>query len=202
MAEIGASANINVAQALQLISAQIEATPKQLALAADRALKKTCKWATFHMTRELSQVTGIVGKALKLRFSMKKVGTSYILWVGTKPIVAELAGSARMNARGVRVRSHQFDSAFIASMYGQDNAVWIRAKKNREYGYQTTALKRKPNPNRLPAHLQGRFPVQHLAISIADEAAELMKRFEPRIEAEFQKKLKQELNYAANVEGE
>lgn len=74
MAEPGVNINLNFAKELQLASAMIEATPKQLEKAGARAIKKTMRWVHTRLARELSQQLGIPQKNLKPRFSLKTVG--------------------------------------------------------------------------------------------------------------------------------
>ncbi|HHF3242392.1 TPA: hypothetical protein ACPJ2D_004432, partial [Vibrio alginolyticus] len=165
--------------------------------------KKTMRWMYTRAAREISQLTGIPQKALKFRFSLKTVGKGAeavtILWIGISPVLAEKAGKARQTKKGVSLKKHRYEGAFVADMYGYDSAVWIRASRNHSQ-YTTTGKARKANPNSLPAHLRGRFPVQHIAIDIADPATQALKRLESRVPDEFRKKLDQELNYVVNHE--
>ncbi|EGR3852969.1 hypothetical protein ACOCGL_003410, partial [Vibrio cholerae] len=165
--------------------------------------KKTMRWMQTRISREVSQLTGIPQKSLKTRYHLRTVGSGAnavtILWVGISPVVAEKAGRARQTKKGVSVKQHRYDGAFVSDMYGYDSAVWIRATRNVNQ-YTTTSQRRKPNPNALPAHLRGRFPVQHLAVDIAETATQSLRRLEARVPDEFRKKLDQELNYVMNHE--
>ncbi|HHY0482731.1 phage tail protein [Vibrio parahaemolyticus] len=203
MAAPGVDIKVNFANELQRVSAKIAATPKQLEKAGQRAIKKTMRWMYSRVAREVSQLTGIPQKALKPRYSLKTVGKGAeavtILWIGISPILAEKAGKARQTKKGVSLKKHRYDGAFVADMYGYNSAVWIRASRNHSQ-YTTTGKPRKVNPNSLPAHLRGRFPVQHLAIDISDSANQALKRLEARVPDEFRKKLDQELNYVVNHE--
>lgn len=203
MAAPGTDFKINFSQELQRASAKLAATPKQLEKAAQRAVKKTMRWMYTRAAREVAQATGIPLKALKPRLSLVTVGKGTeavtILWIGISPVLAERAGRARQTKKGVSVKKHRFEGAFVSDMYGYSDAVWIRASRNAGR-YTTTSQRRKANPNSLPAHLRGRFPLQHLAIDIADPATEALKRLQSRVPDEFRKKLDQELNYVVNHE--
>lgn len=203
MAARGVDFKINFSKELQRVSAQIAATPKQLEQAGQRAIKKTMRWMQTRISREVSQLTGIPQKSLKTRYHLRTVGSGAnavtILWIGISPVVAEKAGRARQTKKGVSVKQHRYDGAFVSDMYGYDSAVWIRATRNVNE-YTTTSQRRKPNPNALPAHLRGRFPVQHLAVDIAETATQSLRRLEARVPDEFRKKLDQELNYVMNHE--
>lgn len=203
MAEPGIDIKFNFAKELQRVSAKITATPKQLEKAGQRAIKKTMRWMYTRAAREISQATGIAQKALKPRFSLKTVGKGSeavtILWLGISPVLAEKAGRPRQTRAGVSVKKERYEGAFVSDLYGYNDAVWIRASRNNGR-YTTTAKRRKANPNSLPAHLRGRFPVQHVAVDIADTASQAFKRLEARVPDEFRKKLDQEINYVVNHE--
>ncbi|OCH08089.1 hypothetical protein A6D98_09695 [Aliivibrio fischeri] len=203
MAEPGVDIKLNFAKELQLASAKIIATPKQLEKAGQRAIKKTMRWMNTRLSREVSQITGIPQKALKARYSLKTVGKGMdavtILWIGVSPVLAEKAGRARQTRKGVSLKKHRYEGAFVSDMYGYESAVWIRASRN-DGRYTTTSKQRKANPNSLPARFRGRFPVQHVAIDIADPVSKALKRLEARVPDEFRKKLGQELNYVVNHE--
>ncbi|PMP51646.1 MULTISPECIES: phage tail protein [Vibrio] len=203
MAEPGVNINLNFAKELQLASAMIEATPKQLEKAGARAIKKTMRWVHTRIARELSQQLGIPQKNLKPRFSLKTVGKGAdavtILWMGTANVLAEKAGKARQTRAGVSIGKRRYQGAFIRDMYGYDDAVWIRASRNNGQ-YATTGRKRKPNSNSISPEFRGRFPVQHVAVEVNDLAAEVFRRFESRIPDQFRKILGQEINYVMNHE--
>lgn len=203
MSQNGVDVKINFAREVQQATAALQSTPKQLEIAGNRAIKKTMRWLQTRIARELSQTLGLAQKVLKPRFSLKTVGKgadqATVLWLGIAPILAEKAGNARQTKAGVSLGKRRYEGAFIASMYGYDDAVWIRAKRNNGR-YHTTSKQRKPNPNSISSELRGRFPVQHIAVDIGDQAAEIFKRFESRIPEEFRKILGQELNYVVNHE--
>lgn len=48
--------------------------------------------------------------------------------------------------------------------------------------------------------LIGRFPVQAVGVSIEDEASQILLRLEQQVNKRFGEILKQELNYAINIE--
>ncbi|NYZ70406.1 hypothetical protein H0A36_30810 [Endozoicomonas sp. SM1973] len=55
-------------------------------------------------------------------------------------------------------------------------------------------------PGNVPSHLQGRFPVERIGIAIDPIAAELFKRYQSRVNVQFNRILEQELHYALNIE--
>lgn len=204
MAEPGVDIHINFSKSLQIVTSQLEAKPAQLKKAYRRAIKKTMRWLRTQIARNIASQTGIPQKKLKTRFSMKTLGSGAaavdILWIGTVPVPAEDVGKARQTTKGVSVKKHRFEGAFLSDIYGSSgDAVWIRASRNAGR-YASTGRARKPNPHQLPAALRGRFPLQHLAVEMADPAERAMKRLEQRVPDVFQKRFEEELNYVVNHE--
>ena len=179
MALNGVDIQIDFARELQLASAAIQATPKQLELAGQRAIKKTMRWLQTRISRELAQALGVSQKVLKPRFSLKTVGkgsdAATILWLGVNNLPAEKAGAARQTRRGVTVGKRKYEGSFYRQVCGDEKRVWHR-KDDR------------------------RFPVVADVIEISDQATDIFSRFEQRIPAQFSKVLEQELNYVVNHE--
>lgn len=177
MAQPGVDIQLNFAKELQQASAAIQATPKQLALAGQRAIKKTMRWLKVRIARELSQSLAISQKVLTPRFSLSTVGTGLdattILWLGVNSMPAEMLGNARQTRRGVTVGKRKYEGAFYRRVYGDRSRVWRRKGTSR-------------------------LPVQAEVVEISDQASEVFKRFQTRIPAEFQRILQQELNYVVN----
>lgn len=65
MAESGVSVQMNFARAIRNVTARIEATPAQLTKASERAMKKTIRWLSGRVARELAQQLGVPQKYLK-----------------------------------------------------------------------------------------------------------------------------------------
>ncbi|EJG1615098.1 hypothetical protein CFE14_RS15805 [Vibrio parahaemolyticus] len=202
--ESGVSVELNFAQAIRTATAIIEATPKQLQKATDRAIKKTMRWAGRIVARELGQTLGVAQKALKSRVSVSTVGKGadqvHILWLGVAALAADKAGKARQTKRGVTVRGRRFDSAFVADIYNGEPNVWIRTAKNRERNHTTLSRRRKAATSSPDPKLRGRFPVQRVGIEVEDPAVEIFNRLQRRVEDRFKTVLDQELNYAVNHE--
>lgn len=176
---------------------------KEVAKAIERALKKTGRWLRTYTLRNLSKELSIKQAALKNRFILAydKNKKTVNLWVGLLAISAENLGSVRQNAAGTKAGSHQFDGAFYTRIYG-DERVYIRASRNRVMQHDVVRQNRKSasyRPIRDP-DLIGRFPVQAVGISIEDEASQILLRLEQQVNKRFGEILKQELNYAINVE--
>ncbi|MBE5148027.1 hypothetical protein HJ042_07860 [Vibrio parahaemolyticus] len=187
-----------------LIADEFAGMEKQVAKAIERALKKTGRWLRTYTLRRLSKALGIKQAALKNRFILAydKEKKTVNLWVGLLAISAENLGGVRQNAAGTKAGSHQFDGAFYTKIYGDDERVYIRASRNRVMQHDVVRQSRKPAPYRpiRDPDLVGRFPVQAVGISIEDEASQILLRLEQQVNKRFGEILKQELNYAINVE--
>ncbi|HBC3581856.1 TPA: hypothetical protein KDZ67_002924 [Vibrio parahaemolyticus] len=187
-----------------LIADEFAGMEKQVAKAIERALKKTGRWLRTYTLRRLSKELGIKQAALKNRFILAydKEKKTVNLWVGLLAISAENLGGVRQNAAGTKAGSHQFDGAFYTKIYGDDERVYIRASRNRVMQHDVVHQSRKPAPYRpiRDPDLIGRFPVQAVGISIEDEASQILLRLEQQVNKRFGEILKQELNYAINVE--
>lgn len=187
-----------------LIADEFAGMEKQVAKAIERALKKTGRWLRTHTMRHLSKELAIKQATLKNRFILAydKDKKTVNLWVGLLAIAAEGLGGVRQNAAGTKAGSRQFDGAFYTKIYGDDERVYIRASRNRVMQHDVVRQNRKPasyRPIRNP-NLIGRFPVQAVGISIEDEASQILLRLEQQVNKRFGEILKQELNYAINLE--
>ncbi len=203
MAESGVSVEMNFSRAIRDITARIEATPQQLSKASDRAMKKTIRWLSGRVARELSQQLGITQKYLKKRLLVRTAGKGmdqvHILWLGAMPLAAEQAGKARQTRKGVTVGQRKYEGAFYRSIYNADENVWIRSSRNQ--GYTTLSQSsRKPSSRQLAPEYAGRFPVQRLGVEIETIAAEIFRRLDRRAIDRFNTLFEQELNYAVNHE--
>lgn len=203
MAENGVNVHLNFARAIRNATARIEATPAQLTKASERAMKKTIRWLSGRVARELAQQLGIPQKYLKRRLLVRTAGKGsdqvHILWLGAMPLAAEQAGKARQTRKGVTVGKRKFDGAFYRAVYNADENVYIRTARNQ--GYTTLSPgQRKPANRKLAPEYAGRFPIQRLGVEIEAIAAEIFRRLDRRAMDRFNTLIEQELNYAVNHE--
>ncbi len=204
MAQAGVSVEMNFAREVTRATAAIQATPKQLEKASNRAIKKTIRWLRTRIAREISAATKVPQKALKPRLTASVAGRGsdrvHILWFGSMPLPAENAGNPRQTRKGTNVGRHRYEGAFVATIYNPEANVWIRTRRNASAGHYTLGKRRKPAPSGVPPELSGRFPVQRVGIPLDTLAAEVFKRYQKRAEARFGVLIEQELNYAVNHE--
>ncbi|MBU2708828.1 hypothetical protein KCM76_22735 [Zooshikella marina] len=192
---------ISTEKHLQPLIDQLENQPKLFTKAVQRAMRKTARWLKTRMARELAKQMGVVQKGLKSRFILSTEGKGknqkFIFWLGTYPLAAEMAGKPRNTKKGVSVKKHRFVGAFYKQVYGSSQHVWIRSQRNTRYSLVRPSSS---TPGNVPKRLSGRFPVERLGIEIDPIAVELFKRYERRVNSQFNRLLEKELNYVLNVE--
>lgn len=213
MAESGVSLEMNFAREITRATAAIQATPKQIEVASQRALKKTIRWLSSRIAREIGQALNVPQKSFKRRLSVKAVGRGsdqvHILWLGVAPLAAELVGRPRQTKQGVSVGKHRFQGAFYKDVYGDGASVWIRKSRAAALGLKLPQWGRKSRggdsrfmdyggPN--DSSNRGRFPVMRVSIDIESVAAEIFRRYDRRAIDRFSTVIDQELNYAVNHE--
>lgn len=205
MAQSGVSVQMNFAREITRATAAIQATPKQLEKASNRAMRKTIRWLKTRIAREISLLTKVPQKALKPRMTVSTAGRGtdrvHILWFGTLPLAAEQAGNPRQTRRGTNVGKHRFEGAFVSKIYNPEANVWVRTRRNASAGHFTLGKQRRGRPSgSVPSALSGRFPVQRVGIDLGTMAGEVFRRYQRRAEARFAELIDQELNYAVNHE--
>lgn len=204
MAQPGVSVQLNFAQEITRATAAMQATPRQVERASERAIKKTIRWLQTRIAREVGAALGLPQKSLKPRLTTSVVGSGadrvHILWFGSLPLPAERAGKARQTRRGTSVGRRRFDGAFVTQIYNPEANVWIRSRRNVNAGHFTMGKPRRASGASVPPELSGRFPVQRVGIELDAQAREIFKRYQHRAQARFGELIDQELNYAVNHE--
>lgn len=213
MAASGANFQLNFAQEITRVTAQIQTTPEQVKKAGERARRKTMRWLSTRMAREISQALRVPQKSLKTRWSTTTAGSGAeqvtILWFGTLPLPAENAGRPRQGKKGTTAAGRRFDGAFYRSVYDGVARVWIRKSRAQALGLQLPAMSRKNGGGSQrfldlggsnDSSNRGRFPVVRVGIELADLAGEVFRRYERRALARFAELIEQEINFAVNHE--
>lgn len=196
--------SFDVDDTIEELTRDLDGFEKQVELAVRRALKKIGKWLRTHTMRQLGKEMGIKQASIKNRFilSYDKKTNTVSLWVGLLAIAAEDLGNASQNAAGVRVGKRQYDGAFFTSIYDEERYVYIRARRNRVMQHDVVRQDRKAAKYRAirDPQLKGRFPVQRVGVAIQEQAHRIILILERQINRRFGELLKQELNYAINIE--
>jgi len=213
MAASGVSFQLSFAREITRVTAQIQTTPEQLKKAGDRARRKTMRWLSTRMAREISQSLKVPQKGLKSRWSTTTAGKGdeqvAILWFGTVPLAAENAGRPRQSRRGTTVAGRRFDGAFFRGVYDDTPRVWVRKSRAAALGLNLPAMSRKKGGGNArfldlggvnDSSNRGRFPVMRVGIELEETAAEVFRRYERRALARFAELIEQEINYAVNHE--
>ncbi|MGI2933244.1 hypothetical protein [Vibrio fluvialis] len=187
-----------------LLSEEFAGLETQVARAVDRALKKTGRWLQTQTKRHLGKTLGIRQAALNRRFILDYDPSTQTvsLWIGLLAIDATQLGAVSQNAAGTRAGRRQFDGAFYRRVYGDTPSVYIRAQRNRVMQHDVVRQNRAPaayRPVRDPK-LVGRFPLQVVGVAIEDETTRFLITLERQANRRFGELLKQELNYAINIE--
>ncbi len=213
MATSGVSFQLSFAQEITRVTAQIQATPEQVKKAGERARRKTLRWLSTRMSREISQALRVPQKGLKSRWSTTTAGKGddqvAILWFGTMPLAAENAGMPRQGKRGTSVAGRRFDGAFYRAVYDGAPRVWIRKSRAEALGLNLPAMSRQKGGGNArfldlgganDSSNRGRFPVMRVGIELEELAGEVFRRYERRALARFAELIEQEINYAVNHE--
>ncbi|TWC12004.1 hypothetical protein FBY06_1408 [Pseudomonas sp. SJZ085] len=213
MAANGVSFQLSFAREITRVTAQIQTTPEQVNQAGDRARRKTMRWLSTRMSREMSQALRIPQKGLKARWSTSTAGQGddqvTILWFGTLPLAAENVGNPRQGKRGTSVAGRRFDGAFYHSVYDGVPRVWIRKRRAQALGLNLPAMSRQKGGGNQrfmdyggagDTSNRGRFPVMRVGIALDEMAGEVFRRYERRALARFAELIEQEINYVVNHE--
>lgn len=108
------------------VAAIFEATPAQIKQAYRRAMGKTIRWLSTRVSRELGEQFDLPQRVFQVRTKRSFDSESGSLWIGLNPIAASWLGAARQTRKGVSVRKHRFDHAFIAKMKSGHLGVFRR----------------------------------------------------------------------------
>lgn len=207
MATAGVSIQMDFARDIRKATALIQATPKQLQTASDRATRKTIRWLTSRLARDLGQALNINQKAIKDRIASSSMGSGsdrvHILWLGVAPIAAEKLGNPRQTRTGVTVGRRRYEGAFYRDVYGDGEKVWIRKSRAVALAMDLPDWGGKKGGDgsflRNPA-ARGRFPIRRVSVDISTAATEIFRRYERQAIVRFGELIEQELNFAVNHE--
>jgi hypothetical protein len=198
----------------------LKGTDRQISLATTRAIRKTLVWVKSQVKKDIAAKLKVTQKSItsRIRTSVIKNGeTSGALWGGMWSLSPYALGTPRQiggNPAGIGSRrkrstlggvslgsSRFYRGAFIKNIYGDGPNIWIR-KNSKHF-----------NPELFPGRhwgqydggyvlkkLRGRFPVVKAQIVLEDTMREVFDRADSDIRAEFDKKLRGEINYAVNIE--
>jgi hypothetical protein len=117
------------------------------------------------------------------------------------PYAVGKPAQGKSGVTGVRGRSYR--GAFIGRVFPQQldkDQIWMRVK-SRHFDPKLYPGKARKSSGSLPASLRHRFPLAKAAIEVEPTMAVVFQRDESEILAEFDKRLRREINFALNLEG-
>lgn len=182
---------IDLGEDLAELEAQLMASVPQINRAIDRALKKTARWLETHSKRELGAALQMPQRVFKTRFFRsfftKDGKRSVNVWFGLAPIrLIDISKSIRKTADGVAIGKYDYQGAFVATMKSGHKGVFERTgeggHKKRSDGQWSE------------------LPIREIGVDIEHLAKPIVERYHVRAEARFKQILKQEINFALNVE--
>lgn len=201
MSQQGLSLNLDVSDITSVYVDWIDNRAEVTRKAVRRALRKTAQWYFRQIMREIQQATGINQKALKPRARITVLEQSLYanVWFGLDPMEAHRVGRARQTRAGVSVgRGHRFESAFLAAAdFGNSGRAEQKVWRRKVRGKGSTAATRRMLRNE---ELAGRFPLELMKVPVYEAAAAIFARHRAGARQRYQQILRQELNYALNVE--
>lgn len=180
---IGVDIELDVDEVISELTRGLSRSSKAVDRAITRTIRKTMRWLASQTLRLLSAETGVDRKALKARVRQRvRPGERFgQVWIGLLPIDAHKAGRARQNAAGVRVKSAQFESAFLMQVGGSEKVM-----RRVHRGPGSAALGRQG----------GRLPVEKVTIDISQAGQRAAAAMRKQGAERFRTLLEQELNYA------
>jgi len=146
--------------------------------AVSRALNGTIKWASTQVARDVAKEHDIPVRAVKgyrvFTDRATKRNLSGQVWIGIAPVKSGYIGKGRNvpSRGGARVRSHFFQGGFVAKMKSGHEGIFKRVGA-------------------------ARLPIREERVELG--APRDYAWLEPKIAAEYDKRLTKELNYELNV---
>ena len=184
--------NVELGDDILDLERDLEISISQIQKAISRVLKKTARWLEIHSKRELGVALGVPQHILSTRyrktFHFKNGTRSVNVWFGLNPILAKDIGRSVQSNTGVKVGNKSFVKAFIATMDNGHLGVFKRKFRN--------GGRRKKRADGQWTEL----PIVEESFQLDDIAEPILERYQTRVEARFEKILKQELNFAMNIE--
>ena len=185
---------IDLSDELAELEAQLLVSVSQIQRAVTRTLKKTARWLETHSKRELGVALSVPQRVLSARyyqsFNIKDGNRTVSVWFGLNPIRLTSIGTAKQNDIGVKVGRHFYEGSFIATMASGHVGVLKRTAKSH-------------SDNRREKRKDGQWtelPIKEQSFEIDEIAEPILERYHNRAEARFKQILKQEINFALNIE--
>ena len=151
-------------------------TVARIEAALKRAVYKTGKWVLTYTRREVVRGTRMPAFVLKPRLNVYRDRHGNLaakMWMGLRPVKATTLAKGsppKQTARGVRVRRHTFDKAFLLNIPGQGAVPFVRTGR-------------------------GRWALKVPTVDWSVEGKDVFESVLPKAGERFQELARQELNY-------
>jgi hypothetical protein len=182
-------------------------TARRITIAQSRAIRGTLAVVKTRIKRAGAKALSVPQKSLTPRLITSRIkngDTSGKLWAGTWMLSPYAVGKPAQGKSGVTgVRGRRYRGAFIGRVYPQQldkDQVWIRIK-SRHFDPKLYPGQARRSSGSVPAELRHRFPLAKAAIEVEPTMSVVFQRDESEIRAEFNKRLRREINFALNLEG-
>jgi hypothetical protein len=189
-------------ETLDRLRSVLETWPAEADRATKRALRKLTTWIRSRVLREVAKAAGVTQKVFRLllRFRVTQKDTWLSVWVGTNDIAAHHLGSVRWTRKMAGARAGR--RLFTGTWY------WPEGKAVKTAGlimHRTGQFGREPtNPiSNRGARRSPPKPLEQIdkeAVAIHEAVAAAIQSLESEIADRFETLMRQELNYALNVE--
>jgi hypothetical protein len=167
---------------IEKLQTQLGAMPADIARAKKRALKKLSTWLNRQALKEASEASGVPQKNLQslLRYRTS-VGDNHLnIWIGTIPIKAHHLGVVRWSPQmpGAQVGTRSFPHSF----------AWQNARRGAGVVFERVGT--------------NRLPLKAVTVDIHEPIITRLRGLMPEINDRYLTLMRQELNYALNVESQ
>lgn len=165
---------------LERLQRQMADWPAGVERARKRALRKLGTWINRQVLREVARENNVAQKVIKdlKRYRATVSATGITVWIGTNPVKAHHLGKVLWTPRmqGARVGRRSFP----------DTWSWSEAARTKGLVMRRTS--------------RDRLPIEVVRVPIHDQTAAAVNRLMPDINQRFETLMRQELNYALNIE--
>ncbi len=194
---------IELDETLHRLTAELNDSPEKVNHAIRRAMTKLSRFAERQVLRELSRRVS-VSQALLNNLGRVKVtleppgrrgndGYQVVIWVGLSAIPAHYLGYPRQTRSGVRVGRRFWQGGFLMQPVNSSHAMVFKRVPHWQH--------RKQLSQRSGKVMWMGLPIEKQALSVYEQAGDLLSALESRLLERFTTLLQQELNFAFNIEG-
>jgi len=194
---------IELDETLHRLTAELNDSPEKVNHAIRRTMTKLSRFAERQVLRELSRRVS-VSQALLKNLGRVKVtleppvrrgnnGYQVVIWVGLSAIPAHYLGNPRQTRSGVRVGGRFWQGGFLMQPVNSSHTMVFKRAPHWQH--------RKQLSQRSGKVMWMGLPIEKQALSVYEQAGDLLSALESHLLERFTTLLQQELNFAFNIEG-